>query len=168
MTYGVTNTPPGGVAERCTGNVKAAADLHSIVKPAGAGRPTGLTLASIADELTWFVLDLPLPPSINRIDKKLGNTARIVQDWIKRADKHLLLQKPLPNIEGDFELIVTWRRPIKPSKRRVDIDNPLKPLLDYLQRVKIIKNDRNCEQLLVRFGEAPAGCRVAVKPWWAA
>ncbi len=44
MTYGAALIPPpGGVAERCAGNVKAAADLHSIVKPAGAGRPTGLS-----------------------------------------------------------------------------------------------------------------------------
>lgn len=150
---GLPPTPPAGAAERCTGNVKAAAGLHPIAPGLqDAGWPTG------------FVLDLPRPPSVNSIWKNLGNSSPTVQRWIRACDRFMMAKRPRPReIKGEFEIHITWSR-----LANFDIDNPVKPLLDYLQRIELIDNDRNCRRLLVEFGHAPLGCIVRARPWEAA
>ena len=118
--------------------------------------------------MTWFVLDLPRPPSVNRFNSKRGNASPVVLNWIAQADKHVLLQKPYPHFKCAVEIEVTWARPLKRAHRRLDIDNAVKPLLDYLQRIRLIENDAHCEEMHVSFGVAPKGCRVAIRPWVAA
>jgi hypothetical protein len=151
MTYGtVPHAPLPGAVERCPGNEKAAADLHLIVKPADAGRPTG------------FVLDLPRPPSVNRFMHGLGNKSPEVLAWIVQADRYVMAIRPRPRFTGWFQAEITWD---ENDYGHSDIDNRIKPLLDYLQRVMIIENDRWCRRLVVDWGPVDLGCRVVVKPW---
>jgi len=57
---------------------------------------------------------------------------------------------------------VTW-----PSSHftHADVDNAIKPLLDYLQRVEVVENHKFCRKFTVGFGDAPLGCLVAMRSW---
>jgi hypothetical protein len=70
--------------------------------------------------------------------------------------------RPRPRLKGPFELTVTWAGD---EFGHVDTDNPVKPLFDCLQRIEMIENDRFLRRLVVEFGEAPAGCRIALRQW---
>lgn len=110
----------------------------------------------------WFVLDLPRPPSVNRFLGKLGNKSPAVRKWVGQADAYLRVRGKYPRIAGPYELWVTF-----PTKEftRYDADNHLKALSDWLQRVEMIQNDRLARWICVMWGEAPAGCRVRIRPW---
>jgi hypothetical protein len=121
---------------------------------ASAGRPlTGRE---------WFVLDIPRPPSVNRFIHRLGNKTPSFQKWIESADYCLIVARPWPRIPDCYELGVTYS---KDKFGTFDADNCLKPLSDWLQRVKLIQNDKLCRRLVVEWGEAPVGCRVRIRPW---
>jgi Holliday junction resolvase RusA-like endonuclease len=152
MTYGaVPHAPLRGAVDRCAGSEKAAADLHRLIKPSGADRSSGV-----------FVLNLPRPPSVNRFVTRLGSKSPIVLDWVRQCDRYVMAVRPRPRFHGPFEAHVTWN---DLYRGKIDIDNCIKPLLDYLQRVEIIDNDRWCRRLVVDWGPVELGCRVAVRPW---
>jgi len=115
-------------------------------------------------DLSQYVFDLPRPPSVNRFVGKLGNKSPAVVEWIAQCDRFVMATapRPYPHLKGPFEIEVIWS---VGEFGRADIDNPVKPLLDYMQRIEMIENDRYCRELVVRFGEAPAGCRVALRQW---
>lgn len=108
-----------------------------------------------------FILTLPLPPSVNQLVPKLGNSSPIARKWVKSADRYVLAMKPLPpTMIEPFQLRVVWP---EIEAGIFDCDNRLKPLLDYLQRIQLIANDKLCRRLLVEFGYVPRGfCRVEI------
>lgn len=114
--------------------------------------------------LPYIVLDLPPPISVNRIWRK--TKAGIVksvayQSWIKRADAMLLefgQLKGVRPIAGKFTAFILVKR------SNLDLDNNSKSVLDFLQSRNFIVNDRFCEELTLRWGDAPTGCRVMVRP----
>jgi Holliday junction resolvase RusA-like endonuclease len=183
MTYGaVPHAPLRGTVDRCTGSEKAAAGSHVIAQPSGASQSSGQcdcdycsghltgTLGRCIGPLgadrpsgePSFVLNLPLPPSVNRFAARLGNSSPVVLRWIRQCDRYVMALRPRPQFKGEFEAQVTWNIDYF---GKGDIDNCLKPLLDYLQRVTIIENDRLCRRLVVDWGPLELGCRVAVRPW---
>jgi Holliday junction resolvase RusA-like endonuclease len=80
--------------------------------------------------------------------------------WIKRADAMLLELgqlrgvKPIP---GRFIATIVLKR------SRIDLDNGAKCCLDFLQSRCFIVNDSLCDELTLRWGDAPTGARVTVK-----
>lgn len=110
--------------------------------------------------MSGFVLHLPMPPSVNRFTSRLGNKSPIVRKWIDRADAIVRSNGKLPKkVSGDFEAFITWDLDYFGHR---DIDNSVKPLLDYLQRLELIDNDKKCWSLEVRWGDAPEGCAVQI------
>lgn len=111
--------------------------------------------------MSEYVFDLPRPPSVNDFTPRLGNASPAVVKWILHADRLVmaLAPKPLPRLKGAFEIGVTW-----PSScyTHVDIDNPQKALLDYLERIEMVENDKYCCRITTEFGVAPEGCRVSL------
>lgn len=111
-------------------------------------------------ELATVILDLPPPPSVNRTRKLdprgLGQTAR----WRKCANNMVMAQGRRKQIKGRFEIHVTLAEHIK-----TDADNILKCLIDYLRHIEIITDDspKYMRRIVVEFGHAPEGCRVAVQ-----
>jgi len=53
------------------------------------------------------------------------------------------------------------------AKHSGDLDNRIKPLLDWIQRVGLVSNDKLCEKLTAMWGDAPAGVKVRLRPWLA-
>jgi hypothetical protein len=109
-----------------------------------------------------LVLDLPLPPSVNTMMRKLGNRSPSVQKWITRADPYILMVKPIRGVAGPYIVNITWP---KYSFGMFDCDNRIKVLKDYLQRVEAIDDDLYCWRLTAEFGDMPKGmCRVEIWP----
>jgi hypothetical protein len=87
----------------------------------------------------WTELDLPRPPSVNRFMRKLGNKTPCVRAWVGEADYQLWAARKVRQVEpvkGPFEVQFIFRRPTK--TRMGDLDNGIKPLMDWLQRVELI------------------------------
>lgn len=134
--------------------------------PAKAGTdPTHPILSLDRSPATGFIIeDLPLPPSVNTYVKKLGNASPGVRRWRLRADAYLFAQwRWLKSraVKGPFLLDITWTEAIYGHS---DIDNRIKPLLDYLQARELIENDKLCKEMRVGFGDTKHGCRVEVRP----
>lgn len=99
---------------------------------------------------TSLILDLPLPPSVNAMIRKLGNKSPVVQKWIKLADPYMLActKKSVRKINGPFLIQIFW-----PACQfgKFDCDNRVKVLMDYLQRIIAFDNDRDCWRLTAEF-----------------
>jgi crossover junction endodeoxyribonuclease RusA len=114
-----------------------------------------------------IVIDLPMPPSVNRIWRatKAGPNRVTASDeykaWKKHADGMALSMaqfRGLKTIVGPFEAKIVLQR------QRGDLDNRSKGVLDWLQSRGVIADDKFCERLTLEWGEAPCGCRVTVRP----
>jgi hypothetical protein len=93
--------------------------------------------------------------------RKLGNKTPCVRAWVGEADYHLWAARkvrPIEPVSGPFEVELEFRR-----SDRGDLDNPIKPLLDWLQRVELIENEKWCDRILAQWGEAPLGVRVRLR-----
>lgn len=110
------------------------------------------------------VLDLPPPISVNRIWRKTKTgviKSDAYQKWIRRADAMLLETgqlKGLKTIVGPFTALIIVKR------SNLDLDNNSKCLLDFVQSRNFIVDDKFCEELTLRWGNAPSGCRLTLRP----
>lgn len=120
-------------------------------------------LAPIAD----VVLDLPAPPSVNRTRKVDWAGNRVFKRWVAACTPFVLEAKrrPVDPIKFTrirrFELIIA----LSEDHTKVDLDNSLKVLIDYLRCIELIEDDgpEYMRKLTVTWGEAPHGCRVTVR-----
>jgi Holliday junction resolvase RusA-like endonuclease len=106
-------------------------------------------------------LHLPCPPSVNetrRIDMRKKTKH---DEWCRRADQHVMVQrKKCHKITGPFEIHV-----IVSEKVRLDLDNVVKHLIDYLVNIEFVPDDRRkyLRKLTVHWGVAPEGVLIRVK-----
>ena len=134
------------VGEGRTGDHEAAAGPRIPARPVTGG----------------FILELPMPPSVNTFTAKLGNSSNSVKAWRRHCDGLLMAMRTRPpKVSGAFAITVSWDLAYFGKH---DVDNSLKPLLDYLHRVELIDNDRYCWRAFVGFAPAPLGCVFHVKP----
>ena len=109
-----------------------------------------------------IVLDLPTPLSVNRTRRIDWKSYPKVKAWIREADGMFLMQKRklAPSIKGRYEIIITLR-----DGSAIDADNPVKILIDFVRRVKLVSDDSPAfmRRVTIEFG-AVEGCRVTVRP----
>jgi Holliday junction resolvase RusA-like endonuclease len=113
------------------------------------------------------VLDLPMPPSTNRIWARSPDGVTLSKDyriWKDNADKFVLFTgawRRASKITGRFtaEIVLDANE----RKRAGDLDNRIKATLDWCQSRELIRNDSDCDELRVCWGEAPHGCRVTLR-----
>jgi Holliday junction resolvase RusA-like endonuclease len=92
--------------------------------------------------LPTIVLHLPIPPSANRIWRRVQGMRGLklapeYKAWIEAAGWTARMQLiGVPRIEGAFTAII-----VVPSGTRRDLDNFCKPLFDLCQRVGAVAND---------------------------
>lgn len=127
-----------------------------------------------APALTEIVLDLPYPPSVNKIWRSSAalsaNRVHLSPSYVKWKNEAdgLLMTTPgwqRMRLSGPFTIEIDLCPPTKYP--RGDLDNRIKATLDYLERVNVIVNDRLCLRLTAQWVEqdrAPHGCRVKVRP----
>lgn len=112
-----------------------------------------------------IVLDLPPPISVNRIWRKTKAgvcKSKAYESWIKTADAMLL---ELGQLRGVKPIAGRFAATIIVKRSRLDLDNNSKCVLDFLQSRNFIVNDKLCEELTLRWGDAPTGARVTVRAW---
>lgn len=115
-----------------------------------------------------IVLDLPAPPSVNRTRKIDWKGKRQVAAFQNVADAYVLAAKGRANSPLRLTKIPRFELTITMSEHhtRIDLDNGLKALIDYLRRIGLIEDDspKHMRRLVVQWGLAPFGCRVTVRP----
>ena len=121
-----------------------------------------------------LIIDLPYPPSVNKIwrsasalSQKRVYLAPSYLHWKKHADALLMSTRGwmVRKIAGPFSIDIDLCPP--PKQQRGDLDNRIKAVLDFLQRCTVISNDRHCQRLVAQWVEksaAPQGCRVTLRP----
>lgn len=112
------------------------------------------------------VLDIPVPPSVNKIRKLNKAALKEHEAWIVHTDKTLMGS-------GQYRAAKRTRKPEAPCEIKIilcknqcklDPDNPVKAAIDYLRRIELIKNDTGAfvRRIVVEWGEAPKGCRIVI------
>ena len=114
-----------------------------------------------------ITLTLPFPPSVNNYTaivhgrKILSKRGR---EWQKQAEADLLMQKP-GRIAGEFEIEIEY---VQPDRRRRDVDNLNKPILDALVKAGITSDDSDCIRMTATKQPADknkAGAYITIKPY---
>ncbi len=143
---------------------------------------------------TLIVVDLPVPPSTNRIwrvnkagkkdalhwnqlrrteqrRKRHVTKSEIYKRWLREADKLAMATgalKGVSMIKGKFSALLVIATDDMEADPPFDVDNRSKGVLDWAQSKKLIFNDRLCMEITVRWGarwEAPTGARLRLLAW---
>lgn len=117
-----------------------------------------------------ILFDIPWPPSTNRLWRtSKGHTHKSAEyrKWIKAAQSEWYVQKvnQAKRIDGEFSATLILN---PPDKRRIDIDNRIKAVLDLAQSLNLIENDHLCRRLLVEYGsdkDATPGASLILRSW---
>lgn len=90
---------------------------------------------------TSSIFLLPYPPSVNRLWRfsrgRMYRTATYT-DWIDTAYRNLLEQIEPPQFADKVRVTIHVGFP---DKRKRDIDNLIKPVLDLIERADVVDND---------------------------
>ncbi|MEQ8785104.1 MAG: RusA family crossover junction endodeoxyribonuclease [Pirellulaceae bacterium] len=107
-------------------------------------------------------LNLPFPPSVNHYWRRVGPRTLISRqgrEFRQRVCSILAAQRITP-VVGSLEVEVDL---FPPDRRRRDIDNFQKGLLDALEHAGVYENDSQIEMLTIRRCQRVAGGRVVVR-----
>jgi Holliday junction resolvase RusA-like endonuclease len=116
-------------------------------------------------------LNLPWPPSVNRRWKR-GKTGIYLNPahthWQSSADNMVMEQKPLPRVVGRFTAAILADERMRFNKKgeikKIDIDNRIKCVLDYLERIEVIEGDHLADKVSIEWSKDVEGVRVTVCP----
>lgn len=111
-------------------------------------------------ERFFSVVELPLPPSLNRLYRKsrYGHIYKVEEGKQYDRDARLVVKNtafdPDKVVSAKVDIDVVFK-----NKKHPDLDNLLKVLLDALQGC-LYKNDNNINQLSIKFsiGKNPGVC----------
>lgn len=111
------------------------------------------------------VLDVPVPPSVNKTRRVNFAGVRDLGAWKKRADMMLMASGQYRRAQKDiarFEVTIV----LCETLCRLDLDNTVKHAIDYLRQLGIVMNDspKHMRRVVIEWGLAPAGCRIIVRP----
>ncbi len=118
------------------------------------------------------ILDLPMPPSSNavaRIGKSRATGKAFVfsdrrkMTFFREAEVYFLKQKRnVTRVDGHF----TYHLTLNETQRHgnADGDNRQKYVLDFLQRVGVIANDKYADGGSWSWGPCEHGCRISISP----
>lgn len=109
-------------------------------------------------------LSLPYPPSVNHLYATVRGRrvlSKKGREYKSSIAELVALQKHAPELKGDIGVMIDL---YPPDRRRRDIDNPVKPLLDALTKSGIWSDDSQVKLLSVQMGpkRQPASCVVNI------
>jgi Holliday junction resolvase RusA-like endonuclease len=114
---------------------------------------------------TETIIDLPVPPSVNRTRKVDWVGRAAVKRWMMEADGLVHLFRVLKGnvrMDGQFEATII----LSEAHTKMDADNAIKSIIDYAKRLELIKDDspKFMRKITVEWGDAPHGCRLILRP----
>lgn len=120
---------------------------------------------------TECVMDLPFPPSVNRIWRQGKNGRNNVylsaeyRAWIRQANMAVVVNgtwRKRVKMPGLFRALIQ----LDTGQRAGDVDNRIKAVLDWAQRSELIVDDKLCEEVTAKWvpsADAPRGCRLILR-----
>lgn len=102
-------------------------------------------------------LELPYPPSVNHYWRRVGARTLISREGrrFRARVAALLATRRIPCLDGPLDVHVTLH---PPDRRRRDLDNPMKALLDALAHGSVYQDDGQIDRLdIVRREVVPDG-----------
>lgn len=113
------------------------------------------------DGRRFAFFSVPMPPSTNHlwVNLKQGGRARAAgyAKWLVEAGWAINIERPC-NFAGPVRIELKFER----TNRAADLDNRIKPMLDLLQKMRVIENDTQVIDLRARWWLCQ-GCRVKVE-----
>lgn len=110
-----------------------------------------------------YVYRIPIPPSMNalwRISGRRMYRTKKYTEWLEDCRRSLDGQaKPAIDTTFNIEIIVG-----RPSKRRMDIDNRGKAVMDMLQHMDIITDDCLANRVTMMWSTAAEDCKITIWP----
>lgn len=112
-----------------------------------------------------IVIDLPIPPSVNKSRRINWAARKDVTKWVEQCDALFMVRKHdlrKQAILGRYKITIIYDE----NKLRIDPDNGIKSLQDLMRRYALIVDDskRFCRGISIEYGEAPEGARVVLQP----
>jgi crossover junction endodeoxyribonuclease RusA len=109
--------------------------------------------------------DLPYPPSVNGIWRS-GKGGRFYKSkhyiaWENSAGWLVKQQAKGKRIAGPFAVQIDI---VRPDKRKRDLDNTIKVILDLLKNLHVTDDDSECQYIEAKWVQVGEGVRVAVRP----
>lgn len=104
---------------------------------------------------------IPIPPSVNRLWRISGRRmyrSKKYMEWIAACDSDIGMQEP-PGIDYPFNIDIIVGRP---SKRRMDIDNRAKAVMDVLQHYGIIADDCLANRVTMMWSNDIKHCEITI------
>lgn len=111
-------------------------------------------------------LDLPTPPSVNKLRRYNFANRPVHKRWVKLCNGYVMaagLRKLGEPIKGQFIAEIT----LDEKQTTIDdLDNCIKALIDYAKTLELIVDDnrRYMRELHVYWGAVPLGCRLILRP----
>lgn len=99
------------------------------------------------DEKSSMVITLPWPPSVNNYWRRCGDRFYITRKGIYYRAEVAELARPYKAIFNDDDSIKMEIQAFPPDRRRRDLDNVLKSLLDSLQHADVYNDDYQIDDL---------------------
>lgn len=117
--------------------------------------------AAAADDPT-FVVELPYPPSVNHYWRRVGDRTLISREGRKfrRRVCARLARRTAEPMSGRVAVHVTAH---PPDRRRRDLDNAMKALLDALGHGGVYEDDGQIDRLEIERGSVVPGGKVVVR-----
>ena len=104
------------------------------------------------------------PPSVNQMYTNVPGRGRILtsryRTWKQAAQWDCV---KAGKVAGPFMAQITVDRSMR--HKNADVDNLIKPLMDLLQSQNIIENDKLCEDLRIRWGDAGGSIIIRLEEW---
>lgn len=123
----------------------------------------------MADLSVPVKIQIPYPVSVNTMYRNVRGKGRVKTkkyiDWVKEAERRLwgMHWKERIHIYGKVQIHIKVKRP---DKRKRDIDNLAKGILDFLTFQNIIDDDSNVEKLIIEWVyDGPAGATVTIEDY---
>lgn len=108
-------------------------------------------------------LQLPFPPSVNQAYRNVAGRGRVKSrayiNWIKDADIALYGQNKNERIGGPFVCEIIAK---EPDRRRRDVDNIIKVVLDYIVAAGLVDDDSRCRRISSEWGGKEPGIKVRI------
>jgi len=108
-------------------------------------------------------VELPYPPSVNGMFSSIGRRrvkSKRYKEWIDDATMAVLSQRKGKRITGRIAVSISS---VKPDKRKRDVDNIIKPILDLLTSTQTILDDSQVIKVSSEWAASGAPCTVIVR-----